>query len=294
MKRTLRFFKTTFSEWRKREAPRMGASLAFYTILSLAPLLIIVVAITGLLFGTDRAETQILGQFRQMVGEDGARTVATVLESAQKPSTGILASIIGLLTLLWGASGVLIELRTALDKLWGVELKKRAGGIWGFVKGKLLSFGMVLALGFLLLVSLVLSAGLNAFGEAFSKLGVLPPVGWEILNVIFSLAAVTALFAITFRFLPDTRLPWRDIWRGAFLTAVLFTIGKTAIGIYLGKAGVGSAYGAAGSLVVLVVWIYYSAQIFFFGAMFTRVMAWRREDRTRAPTRRDDLHPVRA
>lgn len=292
MKRILELFKTTFSQWKKRDAPRMGASLAFYTILSLAPLMIIVVAICGLLFGAERAEAQLLNQFRLMVGDDGARVVETVLQSAQKPSTGILASLIGLFTLLWGASGVLAELRTALDKLWDVELKKRAKGIWGFVRGKLLSFGMVLALGFLLLVSLAVSAGLSAFGGFSSRLGVLPPAAWEIFNFIFSLGAITVLFALIYRFLPDKRLPWRDIWRGALLTALLFTIGKTAIGLYLGKAGVGSAYGAAGSLVVLVVWIYYSAQIFFFGAMFTQVMATRRERREPARQKEQRLAPV--
>ena len=292
MRRILGLLKTTFSQWRKRDAPRMGASLAFYTILSLAPLMIIVVAICGLLFGTDKAEAQILDQFRQMIGDDGARTVETVLQSARKPSTGILASLVGLFTLLWGASGVLVELRSALDTLWDAEIKKRGRGIWGFIKGKLLSFGMVLALGFLLLVSLALSAALSAFGGFFSRLGVLPPAVWEIFNFFFSLGAVTVLFALIFRFLPDTRLPWRDIWRGALLTALLFTIGKTAIGIYLGKAGVGSAYGAAGSLVVLVVWIYYSAQIFFFGATFTRVMAVRREERTPLATRREEPAPA--
>jgi membrane protein len=281
MKQWLRRFKITLREWKSREAPRRGAALAFYTILSLAPLLIIVVALSALLFGKSSAQTQVLDQFRQLVGDDGARVVESVL-SAQKPSSGALASVIGFVTLLLGAAGVLVELRDSLNKLWDVQPKKRAGGILGFLKNKLLSLGMVLAFGFLLLVSLIVSAGLTASGKFFSHLGVLPPAVWEGVNFVVSLAAVAGLFALIFRCLPDVQLPWRDIWRGAALTAVLFTLGKTLIGVYLGKAGVGSAYGAAGSLVVLVVWIYYSAQIFFFGAVFTRVTASRNESKAGA------------
>ena len=273
MKSWLSRLKKTFSEWKKREAPRRGAALAFYTILSLAPLLILVVALSAFLFGKAGAQEQILSQFRQLVGEDGARVIESVLTSADKPSAGLVASVIGVVTLLLGAAGVLVELRESLNRLWDVQIKKRAGGIIGFLRGKILSLGMVLAFGFLLLVSLAVSAGLTASGKFFAHLGVLPPSAWEVVNFLLSMAVVAALFALIFRFLPDVRLPWRDVWRGAVLTAVLFTIGKTLIGFYLGKAGVGSAYGAAGSLVVLVVWIYYSAQIFFFGAMFTRVIA---------------------
>jgi len=273
MKSWLSRLKNTFSEWKHREAPRRGAALAFYTILSFAPLLIIVVALSAFLFGRAGAQEQILNQFRQLVGDDGARVIESVLTSSQKPAAGKVASIIGFITLLLGASGVLVELRESLNKLWDVQIKKRAGGIVGFIRKKILSLGMVLAFGFLLLVSLAVSAGLTASGELVSHLGVLPPSVWEVVNFILSLAVVAALFALIFRFLPDIRLPWRDIWRGAALTAILFTIGKTLLGIYLGRAGVGSAYGAAGSLVVLIVWVYYSAQIFFFGAMFTRVIA---------------------
>ena len=161
----------------------------------------------------------------------------------------------------------------ALNNLWEVRAQTAGSGLWSFVKDRFLSIGMVLAIGFLLLVSLALSAALGAAGKFFSSLGFLPPGVWEVVNFLVSLGVVAGLFALILRFVPDVRLPWRAVWRGAALTAVLFTVGKTLIGLYLGKAGVGSAYGAAGSLVVLVVWIYYSAQIFFFGAMFTRVYA---------------------
>jgi membrane protein len=185
----------------------------------------------------------------------------------------VLASVVGLVTLLFGASGVFVELRAAVNKLWEVEAAGVGSGIWSFIKDRFLSFGMVLAIGFLLLVSLAISAGLGAAGKFFASLGFLHPAVWEVVNFVVSLAVVSGLFALIFRLVPNVRLPWRYILFGAVLTAVLFTVGKTAIGIYLGKAGVGSAWGAAGSLVVLVVWIYYSAQIFFFGAMFTRVYA---------------------
>lgn len=271
--KTVELLKKTFPEWNNRDAPRMGAALAFYSILSLAPLLILIVGICALVFGAAGAQQQLLEQFRAMVGTEGARAVEAVLSSAQKPASGIIASVFGLATLLFGASGVFVELRAALNSLWDLKRETTASGLWSFLKDRFFSVGIVLAIGFLLLVSLVISAALGAAGKFFADLGFLPPAVWEVVNVIISLAVVAGLFALIFRFVPDTRLPWRVIGGGAVLTAILFTLGKTVIGIYLGKAGVGSAYGAAGSLVVLVVWIYYSAQIFFFGAVFTRLSA---------------------
>lgn len=273
IKKVVDLLKETFREWNSHDAPRMGAALAFYSILSLAPLVILVVGICALVFGAAAAQAQLLDQFRAMVGDEGARAIEAVLTSAQKPATGLLASIFGIGTLLFGASGVFVELRAALNQFWEIQPANIASGFWSFVRDRFLSFGIVLAIGFLLLVSLAISAGLGAVGKFFATLGFLPPAVWEGVNFVVSLGIVSGLFALILRFVPDTRLPWRDILLGAVLTAVLFTIGKTAIGIYLGKAGLGSAYGAAGSLVVLVVWIYYSAQIFFFGAMFTRVYA---------------------
>lgn len=263
-------FKRAFTEWNSHEAPRMGASLAFYTLMSLAPLVIVTVSVAAIVFGHSGAQAQFVDQFRQMVGNDGAQAVETVLKSSQDKQSGILANVIGLLTLLFGASGVFVELRSALNKLWDVQ-PKQTSGVMGLIKDRFLSFGMVLAIGFVLLVSLSISAALAAAGKFFGDLGFLPAWLWEVINFIFSLAVIAGVFALVFRFVPDVRIPWNLAWNGAVVTAILFTVGKTLVGLYLGKASVGSAYGAAGSLVVLVVWVYYSAQIFFFGAEYTRV-----------------------
>jgi len=271
MRRLSGLFKNAFSEWNRRDATRMGASLAFYSVLSMAPLVVLVVGICALVFGGDRAEARLLDQFRQMVGNEGANTLQTVLKSAKQPTTGILANLIGLGTLLLGASGVLVELRSALNELWDIRPPASNSGIWGMVRERFLSFGMVLGVGFLLLISLSVSAVLSVIGAYFGQLGWAPPILLEVVNFLVSLAVITGMFASILRFVPDTRLPWRNILHGAMVTAALFTLGKTAIGIYLGKAAVGSAYGAAGSLVVLIVWIYYSAQIFYYGAIFTRI-----------------------
>jgi membrane protein len=273
VKKFVELLKTSFSQWNSRDAPRMGAALAFYSVLSLAPLVLLVIGVCALAFGTASAQAQLLEQFRGMVGDEGARAIDTVLSSAQKPASGAFAGLAGIITLLFGASGVFVELRAAMNRLWEVRGPTAGSSLWWFIRDRFLSIGMVLAIGFMLLVSLAASAALAAAGTFFSSLGFLPPGVWEIVNVLFSLGVVTGLFALILRYVPDARLPWRAVSRGAALTAILFTLGKTLIGLYLGKAGVGSAYGAAGSLVVLVVWIYYSAQIFFFGAMFTRVYA---------------------
>ena len=271
MKRVLELFKTTAIEWNRREVPRMGASLAFYSLLSMAPLVVLVVGICGLIFS--QAQAQLLEQFREMAGDEAAQILDTVMKSAQRPAASLVANAVGLVTLLLGASGVLMELRAALNHLWSIEPQDSSGGLRGMIKDRFLSFGMVLGVGFVLLISLMISAGLSAIGHFFGSLGWFPPEFWEIINSLASLAVVTGMFALIFRFVPDAKLPWNSIWRGAAVTALLFIIGKTAIGIYLGKAGVGSAYGAAGSLVVLIVWTYYSAQIFYFGALFSHVYA---------------------
>jgi membrane protein len=271
--RVLKLLKSTAVEWDRREAARMGASLAFYSLLSMAPLLVLVVGICALRFGPARAQAQLLDQFRQMVGDQGARMLEVILKSTQHPAAGIIANVVGLGTLLFGASGVLIELRTALNHLWGVRPPEWSSGIRGIVKDRFLSFGMVLGIGFLLLVSLSISAALSTISNFVSSFTSLPPTFWETVNFLVSVAVVTGMFSLIFRFVPDTRLPWNSILKGAMVTALLFTLGKTAIGLYLGKAGVGSAYGAAGSLVVLIVWVYYSAQIFYFGAIFTHLYA---------------------
>ncbi len=234
----------TFSAWSEHEAPRVGAALAFYTILSLAPLAVLVIAVVALAFGHSNAQDQILSQVQGMVGQDGANAIRTMIEHAQKPASGIFASIIGVLTLLFGASGVFGELRSALNKMWDVK-PKSGGGIGGMLRERFFSFGMVLAIGFLLLVSLVLSAGLAAMGKFLGGLLPLPEFILSAINFVVSLAGISVLFALIFKFVPEAQIAWKDVWIGAIATAFLFTIGKFLIGLYLGKAGVSSANGAA-------------------------------------------------
>jgi membrane protein len=264
-------FRETFDDWNEHEAPRLGAALAFYTILSLAPLVILAVAIAGLIFGHSTAQSQVLGEVERMIGRQGSEAVKGMIENAQEPTSCTVASIIGVVTLLFGASGVFGELRTALNKMWDVKPNSE-GGVWGTIRQRFFSFGIVLAVGFLLLVSLVINAALAATGKFFGGVLPIPEFLLSAINFVISLAGTTVLFALIFRHVPETKIRWRKIWVGATVTAFLFTIGKLLIGLYLGKAAVGSAYGAAGSLVVVIVWVYYSATIFFFGAEFTHVL----------------------
>lgn len=268
----LDLLKKTATKWNDQNAPRLGASLAFYTLLSLAPLVILVVAICGLFLNRSTAETQFLSQASQLVGYSGAKTLQSLIDNAKHANGGIVASSIAIATLIFGASGVFVELRDSLNLIWGAP--PVPGGVRSFVLRRLACFGMVLALGFLLLVSLLVSAAIGFFEHYF--MAMLPAgtalVG-EVLNLIFSLTAITVLFGLIFKFVPDVPIDWEDVGIGAVVTAVLFTIGRSLLAIYLATAGVGSTYGAAGSLVALVVWVYYSAQIFFFGAVFTRVYA---------------------
>jgi membrane protein len=266
--------KRTFTEWNRHEAPRLGAALAFYTVLSLAPLVIVVLAIVSLALGESSAQAQLTGQVEQMVGADGADAVKGILERGDRPGAGLFASILGTLTLLFGASGVFGELRASLNTLWDLPAPK-SSGIFNMIRERLLSFGMVLAIGFLLLVALIVSALFAAMGKFLGGLLPLPEAVMQAGTFVLSLAGITGLFGLILRYVPDTRMAWRAVWVGAFTTAVLFTMGKFLIGLYLGKATIASSYGAAGSLVVLIVWVYYSAQIFFFGAQFTQVYAER-------------------
>jgi membrane protein len=260
----------TFKKWKAHNAPRMGASVAFYSLLSFAPLLILIAAIIALVFTKETAHKGLADQARQMMGNRGADIVDSLLANAQKPSSGILASVIAFLTLLFGASGVFIELRAALNTIWDAKPQTDAG--WkGMLKDRLFSFGMVLSIGFLLLVSLILSTALAFIGKFFEQVVPVPPAVLEAVNFVVSFAVISVLFALMFKFVPAAHIAWRDVLIGAIGTALLFTIGKFLLGLYLGKASVGSAYGAAGSLVAFIVWVYYSAQIFFFGAEFTRV-----------------------
>jgi len=272
----------TFTEWMEDKAPQLGAALSFYCILSLAPLLIIVLAIAGAFFGDDAARGELVSQIRGMVGREGAEAIQEILANANKPFAGIWATVVGGITLLLGASGVFGQLQDSLNTIW--DVKPKANGIVGVIKDRFLSFAMVLGTGFLLLISLVVSAGLTALGNYMS--GLLPGIDtlWGILNFLIALGVITVLFALIFRLIPDTEIAWNEVWIGAFITSLLFSFGKFALGMYLGSQSVGSSYGAAGSLVVLVVWVYYSAQILFFGAEFTQVYSrWKRTGSTAKP-----------
>jgi membrane protein len=268
------------SKWSADRAPRLGAALAYYTVFSLAPLLVIVIAIAGFVFGQEAAQGYIVQQIGALVGERSARAIQDMVENARQPTTGILATIIAVVTLLLGASGVFGQLQDALNTIW--EVKAKPGrGFMGLLRDRFLSFVAVLGTGFLLLVSLVLSAALAALGKVLSGMLPAPESVLQGLNFIVSIAVITVMFGMIFKFLPDATIRWNDVWIGAAVTALLFTLGKFAIGLYLGKSNVASVYGAAGSLVILLVWVYYSSQILLFGAEFTAVYANRYGSRIR-------------
>ncbi|MBN3898828.1 MAG: YihY/virulence factor BrkB family protein [Nostoc sp. NOS(2021)] len=264
----------TFKEWSEDKASRLAAALAYYTIFSIAPLLIIVIAIAGAVFGEEAARGQIVGQIQGLVGPDGAQFIQTAIQNANKPKTGAIASIISVVVLLLGATGLFTELQDSLNTIW--EVKPKPGrGVSNMIRLRFLSFAMVIGIGFLLLVSLVISTGLAALVTYFSNL--LPGVDflWQILNFILSFAITTFLFGLIFKVLPDVKIAWSDVLIGAILTSFLFSIGRFLLGQYLGNGSFGSAYGAAGSLVVILAWVNYAAQILFFGAEFTQVYARR-------------------
>ncbi len=264
------FLKQTFSEWSEDKVPRLGAALAYYTVFSIAPLLLIAIAIAGLVFDPSTVRDQLNAQLGDFIGPSGASAIQALLESASKPSSGIIATIIGAVTLLFGASGVFGQLKDALNTIWDVE-KKPGGGIWGFIKDRFLSFTMVLGIGFLLLVSLVVSTVIQAL-QSYLFTG-----SWSFLvtlvNIVVSLAIITLLFALIFKVLPDVEIAWHDVWIGAFVTAALFTVGKYAISLYVGRAAPESSLSGVGALIVVLLWVYYSAQIMFFGAELTQVYA---------------------
>src|ERR1043165_9220187 len=272
MKRYYLLFKQAFTEFGEDKAQRLGAALAYYTIFSLAPLLLIASASAGMVFGREAAQGQIFGQLRGVLGSQAAQAVQEMVKGAAKPKSGTIATVVGIVTLLFGAAGVFGQLKDALNTIWNVE-PKTTGGIMAMIKDRFLSFAMVFGVGFLLLVSLVLDAAVAAAGKFVGDRLPGGEVLWQGVQLVMSLAVVTLLFALIFRFLPDVHPTWRDVWFGAIFTGVLFVLGTFALGLYLGKSAVGSSYGAAGSLVVLLLWVYYSAQILFFGAEFTQVYA---------------------
>jgi membrane protein len=266
-------FKQAVLSWKADYASSMGAALAYYTVFSVAPLLLIVISVAGLVFGEEAARGEIMSQLSGLMGEEGARAVQGMLEAVNKPREGIFATVIGVLLLLLGASTVFGELQDALDRIWRAPARHSSKGLFALLRVRLLSFSMIMCIGFLLMVSLVASAALAALGKWWA------PVfgGWAALaqavNFFFSFVMVTGAFAMIYKIMPRVRVQWRDVWVGAAVTALLFTVGKHLIGLYIGKTGVASGYGAAGSLVVVLVWVYYSAQIFLLGAEFTWVYA---------------------
>jgi membrane protein len=264
--------KDTFSQWTDDRAPRLGAALAYYTVFSLVPLLVIIIALIGLVFGQEAAQSYIMQQLAALLGEQSTEAIQDMIHRASQPKTGIVAGVAAFITLMVGASGLFAELQDSLNTIWGMSRKKGLG-IWGLLKDRFVSLLAVLGTGFLLLVSLIVSAGLSAFGKWFAGWLPVSELILQGLNMMVSVVVITCLFAMMFKILPDAKVAWRDVWIGAFLTAVLFTLGKSAIGLYLGKSDIGSSYGAAASLVILLIWVYYSAQIFLLGAEFTQVYA---------------------
>jgi membrane protein len=268
-------------EWSNDRASRKGAALAFYTVFSLAPILIVAIAIAGFFFGQDAARGEIFSQVRDLLGPDAAQAVQAMIQNASRPGAGMVATLIGLITLFVGATTALAELKDGLDQIWDVP-SERMSGIWYFLTKRLLSIGLILSLGFLLLVSLVFSAVLTAVAKRW---GPADPTGaiLQAVNFVFSFGLVTVLFAMIYKILPSVRIAWRDVVIGSVVTALLFSIGKFAIGLYLGNSAIASSYGAAGSVVLVLVWVYYSAQIFLLGAEFTKVYAHRYGSRRGLP-----------
>jgi membrane protein len=268
-----RLIRSTIAEWNNDNVPLLAAALAYYTVFSLAPLLLIAIVVAGAVFGEDAARGEIIGQIQGLVGRDGAEAIQTMLQNTQKPNSGgNLATLFGIATLLLGASSVFGQLQQALNTIWGVKPKPGLG-IRSFLQSRFLSFAMVLVIGFLLLVSLILSAILSGVTHFFG--GIMPSFAslGESLNFLISFGVITLLFASIYKFLPDVEVPWRNLWVGATVTALLFTIGKSVIGMYLGSSSISSTFGAAGSLVVILIWVFYSAQILLIGAEFTQVYA---------------------
>ncbi len=263
--------KAAAAGWVDDYAQSMGAALAFYTMFSIAPLLLIVISIAGLVFGNEAAHGEIFGQLEELLGATGALAVQGLLESVRKPTESVTASAVGIVLLLIGATSVFGELQDALDRIWRAPVRAPGPGVWGLVRARLLSFGMILGIGFLLMVSLVASAALAGlkkwWGPLFSD-WITIASGVEF---VLSFALVTVVFAMIYKIMPRVQIAWKDVWIGAGVTSLLFTIGKFLIGLYIGRSGIASGFGAAASLVVVLVWVYYSAQVFLFGAEFTWV-----------------------
>jgi membrane protein len=273
--------KAAVADWQEDRASRLGAALAYYSVFSLAPLLIIAISIAGAFFGEEAARGAIQVQIAGAIGNDAAKGIEEMIEGArQSDSAGVMAGV-GVVLLLIAASGVFGQLQDALNTIWEIE-SKATGGVWGFVKARFLSMTMVLGTGFLLLVSLLLSAGVTATTDALERIVPVPGFVWQIVSFLVSLGVVTILFALIFKVLPDANVKWNHVWIGALMTAALFTVGKFLLALYLGRRDAASTYGAAGALVLVLMWVYYSSLILLFGAEFTQVYARARGARIQA------------
>lgn len=272
-KRFVQLFVKAVKSWVADYAPSMGAAISYYTVFSLAPLLVIVIALAGAFFGREAVQGVIVEQLSGLIGREGAALVENLVRASSDTDKGLVAGIVSFFVLLVGATTVFAELQSALDRIWHVPAAKKPSGVMSVLRARLLSFGLILGLAFLLMISLVVSAGVAALGTWMG--GMMP--GWETMlhaiNLLVSLSIATVLFAMIFKLMPSTPIDWRDVWVGALVTAVLFEVGKLLIGLYLGKSGVTESFAAAGSLVVLLAWVYYAAQIFLFGAEFTKAYA---------------------
>ncbi|HEY6073065.1 MAG TPA: YihY/virulence factor BrkB family protein [Anaerolineales bacterium] len=268
--------KGTFEEWREDNAARLAAALAYYTTFSLAPLLVLVIAIAGLLGGREAAQSHVMGQISSLVGVQGGEFVKSMLQTASHPATGVAASLISAATLLFGALGAFGELQNSLNTIWDVRPKPAKNflqGVQRYVVKRILSFTIVIGIGFLLLVTLVVSAGLAAIGHYLDGLSLFRDFWLQLINFVISFLVVTILFMMIFKVLPEVHIAWKDVLLGAAVTSLLFNIGKFLIGLYLGRSSMMNTFGTAGSLALLLIWIYYSAQILFLGAEFTQVYA---------------------
>jgi membrane protein len=263
-------FRDAALRWVDHKAARLGAALAYYSVFSIGPLMLIAIAVAGLFFGADAVRGQVSAQLTGLLGEGGAKAVETMLAGASQRHEGILATIIGIVTLLLGATGVVVQLKDALNTVWETEMPG-GSGIWGFVRSYIVSLAGVLGLGFLLLVSLLLTTSLSAGAHLFAP--VLSEAVLQIFSFLVTFTVSSLLFAMMFKWLPDAEIGWRDVWLGGVVTAVLFEAGKFLIGLYIGKQGLESTFGAASSIVVLLIWVYYTAQIVLYGAEFTHVYA---------------------
>ena len=268
IKEVWRLFKMAVTAWSNDYAPSMGAALSYYTLFSIAPLLLIVIAVAGWFFGDDAARGEITSGLQGLMGEEGAKAVEDMVANASQPKEGLIATVVGVFVLILGATTVFGELQNSLDRIWRAPARE-AGGVWKLLRSRLLSIGMILGIAFLLMVSLVLDTALNALGKMWGT------EGWQVLaqavNFVIGFALTTTVFALIYKLMPRARIEWHDVWVGAAVTAILFTVGKFLISLYIGKSAVASSFGAAGSLAVVMIWVYYSAQIFLLGAEFTWV-----------------------